>query len=675
MNRHVRSDVDTPTAAKRFQKILIANRGEVAVRVIRACRELGIATVAVYSDADRYAQHVREADEAFHLGDSRAVESYLHIPRLLEAIRITRADGVHPGFGFLAENAAFAEGVRKTGAEFIGPRAEAIRVMGSKALARQLVQQIGIPIVPGEDAIEQSSEKLAAAAERVGYPIMLKAAAGGGGIGIRIVNSRLDFAAEVATARQEATSAFGDANLIVERYFERVRHVEVQVVADKYGNAVHCFDRECSIQRRRQKVIEEAPAPRLDASLRQQLADAALKIARAVDYSSLGTVEFLVEEQTGKFYFLEMNTRLQVEHTITEMITGVDLVKWQIQIAEGLPLGKTQEDISFEGHAIECRLYAEDPDKSFAPATGTVLHWSVSGGPCTRVDTSICSGTEVTSFYDPMLAKLIAWGVDRDSACRNAARLLDSTAVLGLPTNQRLLSRVLNHAEFHEAQTPTCYIELHEDHLLAPLDLLTLRRLMIVAALQRWRQQCEGIEVEASQRVYRGSAAQFSAIITIGRRGIRRYFADIDSEIFELDLLHEDGHALTIAVNGHAMRHWIVVKNDVVWASSPGSGSVRVEFQSRFSNRRAQDVAGCYRAAMTGRVLEVLVERGSRVCVGDRLLIMESMKMEHTTVSGADGVVSELWVTPGVVIEKGSLLIEINDSTKSDERLVGSGTA
>lgn len=670
MSRQVRTGAEPTPVVKRLHKVLIANRGEVAVRLIKACRELGIATVAVYSDADRHAAHVLEADEAFHLGGSRAVESYLHIPRMVEAIRITQADGVHPGFGFLAENAAFAEAVTQCGAEFIGPSAEAIRLMGSKTRARQLARKLGIPVVPGEDAIEQSPESFAAAAERVGYPVMLKAVAGGGGMGIRVVRRAQDLSADIASARQEAASAFGEASLLIERYFERVRHIEVQVVADRYGNAVHCFDRECSIQRRRQKVIEEAPAPRLESRLRQRLADAALSITRAVGYSSLGTVEFLVDEHSGEFYFLEMNTRLQVEHTVTEMITGIDLVKWQIEIAEGVPLGRSQEQITFHGHAIECRLYAEDPQDSFAPAAGTVLHWSVESAPFTRVDTSMCTGAEVSAYYDPMLAKLIAWGRDRGSACRNVTHLLDKTDVLGLPTNQRFLSRVLRHSVFHECQTSTRYIELHEAFLTAPLDSAALTRTLIVAALQRWRTQRDLAGLDNRKRTYRAHAEQLTATITIECRAGDRYVAGIGNDIFELDLLKEDDAWLTVAIDGHAMRHSVVSNAEVTWVSAPAVGSVRVEFQSRFSPRDATDLTGSYRAAMTGRILEVLVQRGSRVRSGDRLLTMESMKMEHTTVSATDGVVSELWVTPGTVVEKGSLLIEIDDSSAGGDTLI-----
>jgi acetyl-CoA carboxylase biotin carboxylase subunit len=672
MNNHDQPVQPQPAVARRLRKVLIANRGEVAVRVIRACRELGIASVAVYSDADRHAMHVALADESFYLGGSRAVESYLNPQRLLEAVAATGADAVHPGFGFLAENADFAEAVRRAGVEFIGPSADAIRLMGSKDRARRLARELGIPVIPGEEDAELSPRGLAAAADRIGYPVMLKAVAGGGGTGIRVVRRPEDLAAEIVSARQEAAAAFGDPTLLIERYFERVRHIEVQLVADLHGSVVHCFDRECSVQRRRQKVIEEAPAPRLNPALREQLLDAATRIARAVGYSSLGTVEFLVDDEAGEFFFLEMNTRLQVEHAITEMVTGIDLVQWQIEIAEGRPLRRRQEDICCSGHAVECRLYAEDPEAAFAPAAGTVLHWSVEGGPHTRVDTSVCTGTEVSPYYDPMLAKLIAWGPDRDAACRNVSQLLSRTVALGVPTNQRFLARVLSHPGFRQAMTSTRFIELHQSGLTTPPEPAVSRRALLIAALQRWRLQSGGANDGLRERSYRGRAGAFEATVRIRRQEDGRYLAAVDGQAFDIDVLHDEGQVMVVAIDGHALRHVTVARNDTAWVSMPGAGAIRVDFQSRFLNRPAADVAGCYRAAMTGRILEVLVERGSLVRAGDKLLTMESMKMEHTTVAGSNGVVSQLWAAPGVVVEKGALLIEIDESAAAGE-LLGQG--
>jgi acetyl-CoA carboxylase biotin carboxylase subunit len=661
------SPIPFPAAtSRRFRRILVANRGEVAVRIIRACRELGILATAIHSDVDRSALHVELADEAINVGGDRAAESYLNIPRIVAVARRAGVDAVHPGFGFLSENAEFAAAVRDAGMAFIGPSAEAIRLMGSKTRARRFVRELGIPVVPGDDGDEQTPEELEAAAVRLGFPVAIKAAAGGGGTGIRVVHQPDRFAVELRSARQEALAAFGDARLFIERYFERARHVEVQLVADNDGNVVHCFDRECSIQRRRQKVIEEAPAPRLGRATRQKMADAALRIARAARYCSLGTVEFLVDDDTGEFYFLEMNTRLQVEHAVTEMITGIDLVNWQISIAEGQPLGRRQEDIAARGHAIECRLYAESPEDNFAPDSGRVLHFSSPTGPGIRVDTGIASGLEVSPHYDPMVAKLVCWGADRDEALRRMRATLHRTEVAGIATNQRFLMRVVDHPSFLAANTTTRFVETHQDELTQPAAPDAVAHAALLASLARWTSQSEGRARTRFEKSYRLTVGRTDLAVTIGSDAGRRLYGVIDGRRYELSAVREGaGSSRLVAIDDRTMCHRTFDAKDVVHVVMHGEPSLAVRFASRFHKAAASQTTGSYRAAMTGRVLEVLVAEGAVVRIADRLIVMESMKMEHVTAAGSDGRVTKLWAAAGSVVEKGEILVEIEplDST------------
>ena len=449
-----------PTVIKLFNKILIANRGEIAVRVMRACREMGIATVGVYSEVDSEALHTRMADEAVLIGKAEAGESYLNIEKLVVAAKETGAEAVHPGYGFLAENAAFAEAVAAAGLMFIGPKPEAIRAMGDKAAARTLMEQAGVPVVPGYQS-EDDDASLTKAAEKVGYPLLVKAAAGGGGKGMRVAKSSGELEEAIAAARREAQNAFGDGRLILEKYVANARHIEFQILSDGYGNTVHLFERECSIQRRHQKVIEETPSPLLDDELRAEMGAAAVAAAQAVDYVNAGTVEFIVDAGTRQYYFLEMNTRLQVEHPITEMITGLDIVQWQIRIAAGEELPFKQDDLQPRGHAIECRLYAEDPANNFLPDTGELLRYREPQGPGMRVDSGVYPGAQVTVHYDPLLAKVVVHAQERGAAIRKMQMALRDTVVLGVSTNQAFLLDVLAHAEFQQGIATTALIDEH----------------------------------------------------------------------------------------------------------------------------------------------------------------------------------------------------------------------
>jgi 3-methylcrotonyl-CoA carboxylase alpha subunit len=449
-----------------FRKILIANRGEIAVRVIRACREMGIASVAVFSEADRSAAHVRLADEAVFIGPAPAAQSYLNVERILEAARACQAEAIHPGYGFLSENEHFARAVCSAGLVFIGPPADAIAAMGDKGRARALVQQHGVPVVPGyQDESDQTGrgrgETLLAQAHLLGFPVLVKAAAGGGGKGMRVVTDAADMPEAVAAAQREALHAFGDERLILERYIPRARHIEFQVLADSHGSSLHLFERECSLQRRHQKIVEETPSPFLRDNLRQEMGAAAVAAAQAVGYQNAGTIEFIVDPELEQFYFLEMNTRLQVEHPVTELVTGLDLVQWQIRIAAGERLTFSQADLNQRGHAIECRLYAEDPANNFLPATGKLLQFVEPGGPGVRVDAGYASGDEVSIHYDPLIAKVIVWGEDRPAAIRRMAGALRETVLLGLTNNNYFLQDMLNDPEFERGEIYTTWVEDH----------------------------------------------------------------------------------------------------------------------------------------------------------------------------------------------------------------------
>jgi acetyl-CoA carboxylase biotin carboxylase subunit len=441
-----------------FRKILIANRGEIAVRIMRACRDLCISPVAVYSEADRDALHVRFADEAVCVGPASSAESYLNIPAIINAARSVEADAIHPGYGFLAENADFARAVKHAGITFIGPTAEAMDVMGSKTSARRAAIEVGVPVVPGTTEPLLSYTEAREVAARFGYPVMLKASAGGGGKGMRLVATEDELRSAFETAQSEAAAAFGDPEIYLEKAIERPRHIEIQIFADTQGNFVHLGERECSIQRRHQKVIEECPSPINDENLRGQMGEAAIRAARAVAYVGAGTIEFLVADATRDFYFLEMNTRLQVEHPVTELVTGIDLVREQIMVASGVPLSFTQADVSWTGHAIECRVYAEDPDQNFLPSPGRITHLSVPAGPGIRDDGGVSAGTEVSIYYDPMISKLAAWGRTRAEAIDRLRRALDEYFVGGIKTTLPFFRQIVRDPEFIAGQLDTGFI-------------------------------------------------------------------------------------------------------------------------------------------------------------------------------------------------------------------------
>jgi acetyl-CoA carboxylase biotin carboxylase subunit len=467
-----------------LQRVLIANRGEIAVRLIRGCREMGIATVAIYSDADAGAPHVALADQAVRVGPPPAPESYLHVPAILAAAKETGADAIHPGYGFLSENAGFAQACVDAGLIFIGPPAAVIRQMGSKIAARDLMRQAGVPVVPGETPVDQTDAGIAAAIRAVGFPALIKASAGGGGKGMRTVRAESEIAESVDAARREATRAFADGTLYVERLIESPRHIEVQILADQHGSTVHLFERDCTLQRRHQKVVEESPAPALAASVRQRITAAAVEAARAVGYLNAGTIEFILEGsgEEATFYFLEMNTRLQVEHPITEAVTSIDLVHAQLRIAAGEPLPFSQAAITTRGHAIECRIYAEDPSRGLLPQSGRLLVYREPTGPGVRVDSGVREGQAITVHYDPLLAKLVVFGETREDTLARAADALRQFTVLGLQHNVSFLGALVRHPLVHAARVDTGFIAAHLDELTQPAPLAVTHAAVAMAA-------------------------------------------------------------------------------------------------------------------------------------------------------------------------------------------------
>ncbi len=498
---------------KRIRKVLVANRGEIAVRVLRTCREMGLATVAVYSDADRGALHVRKADEAVHLGPSPARDSYLVVEKVIDAAKKTGADAIHPGYGFLSERAELARAVEAAGLTFIGPPAESMDAMGVKTTARRNMNAAGVPTVPGSEGPIADEQEAKAFADALGYPVMIKAAAGGGGKGMKKVEREAEFAALWASARRESASAFGDERLYLEKFLDRPRHVEIQVFADEHGNVIHLGERECSVQRRQQKVVEESPSCILDEGLRAQMGEVAVRAARAVGYRGAGTVEFLVDARRD-FYFLEMNTRLQVEHPVTEMITGLDLVRMQIEVARGEPL-VAQDALVRRGHAIEARIYAEDPARRFMPSPGKITYLRVPGGPGIRDDSGVYTGWVVPQFYDPLISKLVAWAPTREQAIERLIRALGEYTVHGITTNVAYLAAVLDHAAFRSGEYDTGFCAEHERDLLRPPDPAYEDVALIAAAVEAFKQDHDAAEAFAARAA--AAAASGSTWARLGR--------------------------------------------------------------------------------------------------------------------------------------------------------------
>ena len=651
-----------------FSKILIANRGEIACRVIRTARKLGYGTVAVYSDADRDAPHVALADEAVHIGASPAAESYLKIEAILDAARTTGADAVHPGYGFLSENAAFAQACADAGVVFIGPPASAITAMGDKALAKQRMLEAGVPCAPGYLGADQSDGVLTAEAKKLGYPLLVKAVAGGGGRGMRLVRSDAELQQGIDGARREAISAFGDGTLMLERLIDNGRHIEIQVFADAHGNAVYLGERDCTAQRRRQKVIEEAPSPVVSPAMRAAMGQDAVAAALAVGYRGAGTVEFIVDDKLNH-YFLEMNTRLQVEHPVTECITGYDLVEWQLQVAAGDVLPAKQEDITLTGHAIEARLYVEDPYTGFAPQTGTVAWWqperALQGG--VRVDDGIRQGSVVTPFYDPMVAKIIVHGRDRNDAIRRLRAALAHTPLLGIKNNGRFLSDLVDHPAFRQAEMTTTLID---QWLTQGEPLLQVP----VASPAAWAIAVAAITMQhgSSWRANSVAAYGFQLQTTDLVRAVRvlpdrmgGLAITMDGHTTSARVLQFSHGVLRLEVDGVAQTAIAVFEGTNLHVAHAGHTHVFTEV-SAFPNADALKDASRARSPVAGKVTQVLVATGDSVQDGLQLVCVEAMKMEMWLCAESMGTVKAVHAKVGDQVESGAVLVELTLNTKKD---------
>ncbi len=664
-----------------FDKILIANRGEIACRIMRTARRMGVKTVAVYSEADRDARHAAEADQAIAIGPAPARQSYLSIPALIDAAKASGAAAIHPGYGFLSENADFAEACAEAGIVFIGPPASAIRAMGSKAAAKALMAAAGVPLVAGYHGEDQSEARLAAAASEIGYPVLIKASAGGGGKGMRIVTTPGEFAASLAGAKREAASAFGDDRVLVEKYLERPRHIEIQVFADQHGNCVHLFERDCSIQRRHQKIIEEAPAFGLDAATRAAMGEAAIRAARAVDYVGAGTVEFI--SAGGTFHFMEMNTRLQVEHPVTEMITGLDLVEWQLRVAAGERLPRRQDQLAIAGHAIEARIYAEDPARDFLPATGTIRYLAEpAASAAVRIDSGVRAGDRVGVHYDPMLAKLIVHGDDRAAALARLCAALAEFALVGVRNNLALLRAIASHPDFAAAAPDTGFIPNHPE-LLTPRETPPQRMSLAAAALYVLAKRHAAAAAQARAgadpaspwaagdgwRLF-GQAAedvhlqsdQGDHFITALWRGESRYRLGFgDGGEHEADGAFE-GERVRLILDGR-QAHLRVIDTEDVLVVLGDDCEDRLRLIAPDATAVAESAGdGRITAPIPGQVRGVLVAAGDRVARGQVLVVMEAMKMEISLSAPSAGIVGRVAANVGSMAEEGQVLVEIDPS-------------
>jgi 3-methylcrotonyl-CoA carboxylase alpha subunit len=677
-----------------FTKILIANRGEIACRVAATARRMGIRTVAVYSEADAGSKHVAVCDEAVLIGPAAAKESYLRGQKIIEVAKATGAQAIHPGYGFLSENAEFAEACEQAGLVFIGPPGSSMRAMGSKSAAKQLMEGANVPLVPGYHGDNQEPEFLRQQADRIGYPVLLKASAGGGGKGMRVVERSEDFVAALGSCKREAISSFGDDKVLVEKYLLRPRHIEIQVFADKLGNCVYLHERDCSVQRRHQKVLEEAPAPGMPLDRRAAMGEAAVAAARAVGYVGAGTVEFIAN-QDGSFYFMEMNTRLQVEHPVTEMITGTDLVEWQLRVAYGEPLPKKQHELGIHGHAIEARIYAENPEKGFLPSIGTLRHMDtpnavnfelggVAGATGTepaavRIDSGVREGDAISPFYDPMIAKLIVWGVDRTQALARLSQALSEFQIVGLATNIAFLKRLVEGEAFSTADLDTGLIERNGATLFppmqaAPAGALALAAVSLIESEKRqsaaasrvaadpWG-QAQGWRLNGDYRRQLSFSDEYAASLEGGAYQVgvvyhpQGWELDLDGVKQSLSVSGHDGATLSIRLGEQSM-HGTVRRDGDLFHVFTNGGHHTLAYKDPMAHAgEAEAAGGRLTAPMPGKVVAVMVEAGQAVKKGEPLVIMEAMKMEHTIAAPSDGMVEEVLYAVGDQVADGAPLL------------------
>jgi 3-methylcrotonyl-CoA carboxylase alpha subunit len=659
-----------------IHSILIANRGEIASRIIRTCRKMGIKSIAVFSDADSEALFVKEADVAVHIGESNPVFSYLNQTKMLEVAQAQGADAIHPGYGFLAENAAFAQACEDAGIIFIGPHPKAIQAMGSKAEAKAIMEQHAVPVIPGYKGKDQSSELLEKEANRIGFPLLLKASAGGGGKGMRIVHAKKELKKAIDAAKREALAAFGDDELIIEKYIANGRHIEFQIFGDKHGNAIHILERECSIQRRYQKILEESPSPALDEALREQIGAAAVQAAKALNYDNAGTVEFIFDDESKSFYFLEVNTRLQVEHPVTEEITGLDLVQMQIEVAEGRELTLSQADVKSNGYAIEARLYAEDAANGFMPATGDVYHWEVPQVDGLRVETAVNTGSSISIHYDPMIAKLIVHDRQRLTAHRKMAYVLRHLKCLGLTTNQDFLLHLFEQEAIQKGDYDTHFIQNHidlesfaqksvEQKVCAAIGLTLFgwyareqSRTLLRALPSGWRnspympQQQSWIAGEEEILV------QYEALRD------HQFTLQIADQSHQMQLVERDDSLLRFRIDGVQREMTIVTDGKDHFIFSPETGNMTWQEKDRFPQKEVEKIKGGFEAPMPSQVIKVLVEPGQAVKAGEGLIVISSMKMENTIEADQDGLVEEIYVQEGQNVAAGFMLLKVRTESR-----------
>lgn len=654
-----------------FKKILIANRGEIACRVMRTAQRMGIKCVAVYSDADAQAQHVKMADEAYRIGPAPVAESYLRIDKIIEAIKLSGAEAVHPGYGFLSENPQFVEALEKEGVRFIGPSADAIRAMGLKDAAKALMEKAGVPVVPGYHGDNQDPDFLAAEAEKIGYPVLIKARAGGGGKGMRRVDDPKEFKSALESASREGQSSFGDGRVLIEKYITTPRHIEIQVFGDDHGNAVHLFERDCSLQRRHQKVIEEAPAPGMTIEMRAAMGEAAVKAAKAINYSGAGTIEFIVDAANGLnpngFYFMEMNTRLQVEHPVTEMITSQDLVAWQLRVASGETLPKKQDELSIDGWAFEARLYAEDVPKGFLPATGTLTHLHLPTDVA-RIDSGVVTGDVISPFYDPMIAKITVHGANRTEALNRLSLALGKSEIAGSVTNRAFLAALCAHKGFANGEVDTGLIDRDLDDLIAapPLsDAAQVGAVLLGLGLTEADQYASPWKSLNGWRAWPGETTSIAFDLDGERLTYEVELNEVGSyrisgDTFNADVTLESAseNALALLLNGQ--RHKVrFVRHDDFIAIFTGENNftfdrVKLELAGEGATSGDNIIS-----PMPGAVVALNAKAGDKVSEGDKLITIEAMKMEHGLIAPRDGVISEVLVNLGDQVEDGALLIAL----------------
>ncbi|MFT4594678.1 MAG: acetyl-CoA carboxylase biotin carboxylase subunit [Psychroserpens sp.] len=652
--------------------ILIANRGEIASRIIRTCKKMGIRSVAIYSDSDRGAPYAREADQAVHIGGNELASSYLNQDKIIATAQKVGADAIHPGFGFLSENAGFAQKVQDAELIFIGPRPEAIEAMGSKSNAKDIMRKHDVPVIPGYQGEDQSVERLSAEALKMGFPVLLKAAAGGGGKGMRIVEAEKELKASIEGAKREGLSSFGNDELIIEKYFPTSRHIEFQIFGDQHGNAIHILERECSIQRRYQKIIEESPSPALTEALRSEMGKAAVKAAKSLNYDNAGTVEFILSDK-NEFFFLEVNTRLQVEHPVTEEISGLDLVQMQIEVAEGRPLSVTQEDIKGNGYAIECRLYAEDAANDFMPATGTILKWATPEIEGLRIETGVESGSVISTHYDPMIAKLITHGRDRTEAQRKMSAALSKLNCLGLTTNQDFLKVILANADFQAGEYDTHFLlnqfSYTNEQSKQAVEVAAIaasafdkaeresKRTLLKNMPNGWRNnfyqphQETFLSGEDEVHVKYNNTNYTTVIASEAKQSI--------SDDYQVHVQEISGDEILLELNGVQERFTVVRSGNDYFIQHAQNGTVNLTRKERFPIKEAEKVKGGYISPMPGKVIKVLVEPGQEVKSGDGLLVLLSMKMENTICADEDGTVEDVYVNVEEDLEAGKLLLKM----------------